>query len=73
MIMADIRKPSAPLSGMSLNERLFTLGKLDAFDAAARRRDARTMRTLLQEAQLSEIDAAQCADAILADPKKYGF
>ena len=71
--MEERVKPGAPFSGMTLNERLYTLGTLDTFASAARRRDAKVMRTLLQEAQLSESDAARCVDTILADPKKYGF
>jgi hypothetical protein len=58
---------------MTVNERLFTLGTLDVFESAAKRRDAQSMLILLREAQLSESDAARCVATILADPKKYGF
>jgi hypothetical protein len=64
---------SALLSGMTVNERLFTLGTLDAFAAAVRRRDAQAMLTILQEAELSESDATHCVETMLADPKKYGY
>jgi hypothetical protein len=63
----------APLSGMTVNERLYTLGLLDEFSAAARRRDRHVMIELLTKAQLSATDSTGCADAILNNPKKYGF
>jgi hypothetical protein len=64
---------SSSLGGMTVNERLFNLGILDAFDAAARRRDAQAMLSLLRQTELSESDAAHCVETILADPKKYGL
>jgi hypothetical protein len=72
-IMTNASDSSASLSGMTVNERLFKLKTLDAFAVAARGRDAQAMLTILHEAQLSEFDAAQCVQTILADPKKYGF
>ena len=61
------------LGGMTINERLFNLGLLAEFDAAARRRDSQAMQKILRQSELSESDAASCVDAILADPKRYGF
>ena len=46
---------------MTVNERLFTLGTLDAFAAAVRRRDAQATLTILQ------------VETMPADPKKYGY
>jgi hypothetical protein len=57
---------------MTVNERLFSRGLLERFDAAARRRD-RSAMLLLREVELSEVDAIGCVDAIFADPKRYGF
>ena len=63
----------APLSGMTVNERLFTLGLVDEFDAAARLRKRDEMVALLKRAELSDLDAASCTDAILADPRRFGY
>ncbi len=71
--MAHGSTESAPLSGMTINERLFARGLLGKFDAAARRRDRDTLLLLLREVELSEVDATGCVDAIFADPKRYGF
>jgi hypothetical protein len=67
------KAPGISLGGMTVNERLYTLGLLSEFDAAARRQDRRTMLEMLLQAELSESDAASCVDAIFADPKRYGF
>jgi|JI10StandDraft_1071094.scaffolds.fasta_scaffold107959_3 hypothetical protein len=61
------------LSGMTVNERLFALGLVDEFDAAARRRSRDEMVALLRRAELSDNDAAASADAILADPARFGY
>jgi hypothetical protein len=58
---------------MTVNERLFTRGLFERFDAAARRRDRNEMLSLLREVELSEVDAGGCVNAILADPKRFGF
>jgi hypothetical protein len=74
--MTPGKKPAdagAPLSGMTINERLYTLGLLDQFDAAARRRDRQLMIELLTKAGLSDADSVGCADAVLKSPGKYGF
>jgi hypothetical protein len=64
---------SEPLSGMTVNERLFSRGLLGSFDAAASRRDRKAMLSLLREVELSEVDAVGCVNAIFADPKRFGF
>lgn len=71
--MAQVPREPSPLSGMTVNERLFARGLLDQFDAAARRRDRDAMRHLLREVELSEVDACGCVDAILANPSRFGF
>ena len=60
-------------AGMTTNERLFTAGLLDAFDAAARRRDRGEMLRLLETVELETTDATHTVELILADPRKYGF
>ena len=64
---------SEPLSGMTVNERLFSRGLLDRFDAAAKSRDRDAMLSLLHDVELSEVDASACVNAIFANPKKYGY
>jgi len=46
---------------------------LDEFDAAARRRDREKMVSIPTRVALSENDAAWSADAILANPARYGY
>ena len=58
---------------MTVNERLFNAGTLEAFDAAARRRDRSAMIRLLEEVQLMRAEAEQSVDTVLANPAKYGF
>src|SRR5258708_9391756 len=56
LVMAHGSTESAPLSGMTINERLFARGLLGKFDAAARRRDRDTLLLLLREVELSDVD-----------------
>jgi hypothetical protein len=57
-------------AGMTVNERLFDAGLLDAFDAAARARDRAKLIRLLTEVGVE--DAAWSADTILERPDRYG-
>ena len=61
------------LSGMTVNERLFTLGLLDEFDSLVRRGEREAMVALLTRVELSDSDAVACADWVLSDPKRYGY
>jgi len=61
----------ASLSGMTVNERLFHVGLVDQWDAAARRRDRAAMVDILKRVEVPE--PMPIIDTILADPKKYGF
>jgi len=56
---------------MTTNERLFTAGLLDAFDRAAGARDRASMIDILASVDIRAAD--ETADAILANPRKYGF
>ncbi len=59
--------------GMTVNERLFAADLLDAYEAAAMNRDRTTMIAILSRAEMTLVQSVQTTDAILADPKKYGF
>jgi hypothetical protein len=58
---------------MTLNERLFDAGLLDAFGEAARRRDRNTMIELLRRVALTPEDATWSVDTVLGNPSKYGY
>ena len=64
---------SSDLAGMSVNERLFHLGLLNAFDAAVKLRQHSELVHLLVSAQLTESQAIQTATAVLENPKRYGY
>jgi hypothetical protein len=59
------------LAGMTVNERLSHVGIIDQWDEAARQRDREAMITLLEQVEVPEPHLI--ADAVLADPKKFGF
>ena len=58
--------------GMTVNERLYSAGLLDDWDAAARARSRDRMIELLGEVDLGH-QAQWIVDTILAKPSKYGF
>lgn len=59
--------------GMTVNERLYQFGLADRFDAAARSGDVSAMTLVLLEAQFSEEQVAQTANAVGANPGRYGY
>jgi hypothetical protein len=59
------------VDGMTVNERLFELGLMDAFDVAIARRDLDL--NILKKARLTSEQALETVNAILADPKRYGY
>lgn len=63
----------ADFGGMTVNERLATAGLLKAFDSAVSQRDRAGILELLRKVALTAEQAAQTADAILADPGRYGY
>lgn len=67
--MGETREPS--LAGMTVNERLSHVGIIHRWNEAARLRDRKTMIAFLEQVEVS--DPHLIADAVLADPKKYGF
>ena len=58
-------------AGMTVNERLFDAGLMEAFDAAATAKDRAEMVRLLREVDVE--DAALSADTILKDAQRYGY
>jgi len=58
-------------SGMTVNERLFEAGLIEAFDAAAKARDRSEMIRILTEVEV--LGAEVSTDTILANPARYGY
>jgi len=57
--------------GMTVNERLFSAGLRDRFDAAVRARDRARMLEVLRSVGIEDADGT--VDSILAAPERYGF
>jgi hypothetical protein len=64
--------PKVDFGGMTVNERLSAAGLMTEFHAAAASRDRERMISVLGKVGLAS-QAAQIADAISANPKRYGF
>jgi len=60
-------------AGMTVNERLVVAGQIDAWDNAVIGRDRAKMIGILMAVELTAKQAAETADATLANPEKYGF
>lgn len=60
-------------AGMTVNERLYEGSVMEDFDEAAKVRNRQKMISLLLQVELSQEQAVQTTDAILANPKKYGY
>lgn len=58
---------------MTVNERLFSCGLIDRWEAAVRTRKREEMISVLPEVALTKEQAAWTADTVLASPAKYGF
>ena len=58
--------------GMTVNERPFEAGLLDAWDVAAKARNRAEMVAILLKVELGD-DAEPIADGVLANPAKFGF
>jgi hypothetical protein len=55
-------------SGMTVNERLYAAGLLDAFYRAANKRDKDEMISLLMSVDLEKPQAEEAADSIINNP-----
>jgi len=54
-------------SGMTVNERLFVTGSLQAFDDAIARKDRATLREILRRHFLSEENVTRIVDQVCPD------
>jgi len=61
------------LKGMNVNERLLAMGLFAEWDVAAKARDGDALRMLLRKVYFTEQQANQTVEALLANPKRYGF
>ena len=62
----------SPYSAMTVNERLFSAGRLVEWDQAVRTRDRTRMIEILQSVDMGD-DATIAVDRVLANPTFYGF
>jgi hypothetical protein len=60
-------------AGMTVNERLYSAGLLEDFDAAVERGDKDEVIRLLQAVHLSPQDAQWSADTLFANFARYGY
>jgi hypothetical protein len=60
-------------AGMTLLERVCDSGLLETFDAAVRRTDREELISICRRLALSDSQAAESVDAVLADPQRYGY
>lgn len=60
-------------SGMTLNERLAELQLFDEWDRAVTAKDRDMMINVMIKIELAEREAAATVNAVLANPKMYGF
>ncbi len=66
--MNYVRIAMSELSGMTVNERLFHKGLVDAFDHAARKQDIATLRDILRNIELDEQGITDVVDWVLRSP-----
>jgi hypothetical protein len=71
--MKPPRPPDHELRGMTVNERLWVCGELDRFDSAAKKRNRENMIAILAAVAMTQDQAIQTTDAILANPTMYGL
>ena len=71
--MSDTRPSDQELRGMTVNERLVACGLLDRWDDAVNKRNKEDMITVLLDVALTEFQAKNTAEAVIQNPKTYGF
>ena len=59
--------------GMTVNERLFTAGLLEAFDKAISNRQRAEALRILQEVELTPTQAESTVSTIEQNPSQYGY
>lgn len=69
----DTESDRASFGGMTVNERLIVAGILDQFDDAVRRRDQKAMLAYLRRVAMTDSQAVETTDTILANPSSYGL
>ncbi|MHC4068610.1 MAG: hypothetical protein ACYS18_00885 [Planctomycetota bacterium] len=63
----------AELQGMTVNERLFSLGLLAQWDSAVKSRNRDEMLKILSKCAMSQEQCEYTTDTVLNNPAKYGF
>ena len=66
-------RPSKSFTAMNLNERLSLGGLTRQFDSAARGRDREGMLEVLARVAMPPDKAAETTDAILRNPRQFGY
>ena len=66
-------QPSRKFKGMTVNERLYESGLLEEFDVAIKTRIEKRAKDILIATGLNSHQANETVEAILRDPKAYGF
>jgi hypothetical protein len=61
------------LQGLTVTERLFVRGLIEKWEDAVRRKNRQEMIKLLENVALTEDKAVRTTDAVLQNPKQYGF
>jgi hypothetical protein len=61
------------LNGMTINERLFALSKLEKFEDAVKSNNVKLAIQILEESQLSHSAALETVSILFKNPKLYGF
>ena len=67
------RATDQELKGMTVNERLFACNLAGDFESAARTGNKRRMIEILEGVALTNDQASSTTQAILKNPKKYGY
>lgn len=63
----------ADLKGMTVNERLFAMGKVDEFDSAILTKNEQVAISILVQCELPIEAATDTVAAIVKEPRKYGY
>ncbi|WP_462158258.1 hypothetical protein [Pseudoalteromonas sp. GB56] len=61
------------LNGMTVNERLFALKKLNAFDEAIKAKNTELSIQILEATGLSHLAAVETVAMIFKNPSNYGY
>ncbi|MBL8901637.1 MAG: hypothetical protein JNM84_28675 [Planctomycetes bacterium] len=72
-MVEDAAGPPSRWAGMTINERLFDAGLLEAWDRAIRGRDRERAEEILGTVDIGVDDAKRVVDTALAKPRFYGF